>query len=439
MSPVTKIKARGSALVVATTALALLLSGCTATGSDGPTTLVVQQSPEWTPMMDILVKKFEADNPGVKVELQSVTAEQKTSTNSQLIASSNAPDLALAPNDWRTLAGEGLLAPLDDLYKNQDLDTRYAQAMVDSSTLDGTTYAFGTDQNYDNLVYINKALFEQAGIEIPADHRIKSTEDLIDIVKKLNAIGVSGIAIGGTGGFQFGWLVDGLLPTSATDKELQNYLTNWQADVPFDSQYTDPAFLNVIKTIQSWGDGGVFADGYLAADYSIARGLYYQGQAGMLLSGGWEIGELEKQGVTFESDFLLLPPVDGGTDTKVSLLAGPSMVIPAKAKSIDLAKKFAELWVSDEMQVQAVANTGFGFPAVNTVQTSSLDVRPLTLQLIDAANTIGVSPNWTSIVPGTVSQTVIDPLVASMLAGAITPEDVAQKQQEAVEASRAAK
>lgn len=418
--------------------LAIGVSGCTtAPASDEAETLVVQHSPEWIPMMEILVAQFEKDNPGVTVELQAVSNEQKTSTNSQLIASDNAPDIALAPSDFRILAAEGKLAPLDDLYTSADLNTRYAQAMVDASSVDGTPYGFGADQNYDNLVFINKELFAQAGIDIPTDHRIKDSAQLIEIVNKLKAAGTGGLAIGGTAGFQFGWLVDGLLPTSASEDELANYLTSWQKDAPFNAQYTDPAFVDTLQTIKDWADAGVFADGYLSADYSIARGLYYQGQAGMLLSGAWEVGELKAQNVPFESDFLLLPPVDGGPEMKVSLLASPSMVIPASAKHIDLATKFAELWVSDAMQTEAVAGTGFGFPAVNTVDSSTLSVPELSASIISAANTLGVYPTWSSIVPGNVGQTVIDPLIASMLAGEKTTVEVATEQQAAVEANRA--
>jgi raffinose/stachyose/melibiose transport system substrate-binding protein len=386
-------------------------------------------------MMDVLVKKFEADNPGVEVQLETITPEQKSTTNSQVITSSNPPDIAQAGGDWRELAKNGDLEPLDDVFEENDYESKLAPGTAELLKQDDKAYAIPVGQAYDNIAY-NTSLFEKAGIEVPADRRIASSEELYDIVAKLKAIGVEGLTVGGTGGYQFGWMVDGLLPTATTDEELLNYNSSWDGKTEMEVQYTDEPFVKVLETLQDWGKNGVFQEGYLASDTATASALYYQQQAGMVLGGSWYVGEFNKNNLEFETDFLLLPPVDGGREAKLALLTGAGMVLPAKSDNIELAKEFMALWISDEMQVEAIANTNFSFPNTTTVDQSKLSIDPLAAKLVEEGSANGTYPTWSAIVPGTAGQQVIDPNVASMLAGELTPQEVAQKQQEAIEQLR---
>jgi raffinose/stachyose/melibiose transport system substrate-binding protein len=433
-------------LAVLGVAAAVALAAC---GSDDPappgagggdkkkeTTLVVQQSAEWGPMMAILVEKFQKDHPGVKVQLETITPEQKSTTNSQVITSANPPDIAQAGGDWRELAKNGDLVSLADMFTKNDIDARLAPGTPELLKVEGVPYAIPIGQAYDDIVFYNKELFAKAGIEVPADRRIATSQDLYDIVKKLKAAGAEGLTVGGTGGYQFGWMVDGLLPTSATEEEFENYNSSWEGKVDMTAKYTDPAFVKVLETIQDWGKNGVFQEGYLASDTATASALYYQGRAGMVLGGSWYVGEFKKNNLDFTSDFLLLPPVEGGKEAKLALLTGAGMVLPSKSDNIELAKEFMALWLSDEMQLKAVANTNFSFPVVTSIDVKSLSIDPLAAALVEEGTTKGTYATWSAIVPGSAGQQVIDPNVASMLAGKLTPQQVAQKQQEAIEKLR---
>jgi ABC-type glycerol-3-phosphate transport system substrate-binding protein len=88
------------------------------------------------------------------------------------------------------------------------------------------------------------------------------------------------------------------------------------------------------------------------------------------------------------------------------------------------------------MQLQAVANTNFSFPVVTSIDVKSLSIDPLAAALVEEGTTKGTYATWSAIVPGSAGQQVIDPNVASMLAGKLTPQQVAQKQQEAIEKLR---
>lgn len=435
-SPSARVGRPIAALALATATLFAVsaCSGAASTEADGETTLTVQISAEWGPMMDILVSTFEAENPGVTVELQTITPEQKSTTNSQLISSSNPPDVAQASGDWRDLARNGDLEPLDDIF--EEIAPRLTEGTAEQLQVDGTYYGVPTGNAYVGMAYYNVELFEEAGIEIPADRRIASNADLYDIVNKLKAVGAEGVAIGGTGGYQFGWLVDGLLASATSEEELAGFLSSADPSADLDVSYTDPAFVQSLETLKAWGDNGVFQEGYLGADPAQASALYYQGIAGMILGGSWYVGQFEENNLEFTSDFLILPPVDGAEDSKMLLITGTSMVVPSAGANVELAKKFVELWQSDEMQLQAVANTNFSFPNVTTVDLSALTIAPLGAAIVEQASSAGTFPMWSAVVPGPVGQQVIDPNVQGMLAGASTPQEVAAKQQTAIEGAR---
>ena len=122
-------------------------AGTEAPAEQEPVTLTVQQSAEWGDMMEILVTRFEQEHPNVTVELQTITPEQKATTNSQIISSANPPDIAQASGDWRQLAANGDLASLDDIY--EEIAPRLAEGTAEQLQFDGVFYGIPTGQAYE--------------------------------------------------------------------------------------------------------------------------------------------------------------------------------------------------------------------------------------------------------------------------------------------------
>ena len=62
-----------------------------------PQTLVVQSSSYFAATMEAVGALLEEQNPGLTVEYQQITGEQEMTTNLQLLASDEAPDIGGAP------------------------------------------------------------------------------------------------------------------------------------------------------------------------------------------------------------------------------------------------------------------------------------------------------------------------------------------------------
>lgn len=435
-------RGRAAIAVVAISTFALLLTGCSVSSNakSEAVTITVQDVVDQKAVMDVIVPAFEKANPGITVKIQTISNDQKATTNAQVITGSNPPDVAFVPigtTPYITALKVNALVALTDVWANQKLDSRYpASTAAFAKASDGTPYVVATDNILYGIAFYNKDLFATAGITAPADHRIATNADLYSIAAKLTAIGVDPLGVNGKDVFSAGWMTDGLLPTATTAAQLLNYSTSYNPDVKVTEKYTDAPFTKVLQQLSDWQTHGVFQAGFLGQDLTTTQAQFEQGRTGMFLGANVSVTALSQGSVKY--DWLLLPPVEGSS-TKVQMPSyqGDSWGIPAKSKNIAAAKKFLEFLVSDEMQVNAFGNNGV-FPIVNTVPTSELKgVDPITLALIDDSNKNGTPTGWTSAVPGPVGQLVVGTSMQSVWSGQMTVQQAAQAQQDALTKARA--
>lgn len=438
-----RVPRRALAGIGVAASVALAVAGCSSapsTGASGPVTITVQQAAGWGDMVAVLKQRFEATHPDIKLNFVIITDEQKSSTNTQVISGNNPPDLALVPTNspvYTATMAANQLAPLDDVWENQDLENRYGASTAASLTAaDGKRYVATIDSIFYNVVFVNTDLLQQAGITIPADHRIPDNQALFEIAAKLKSKGLQALAFDGKEAGRYGWMIDQLLESSATPDQMQNFLTSFDKDVPVTANYTDPEFVAAVQQVKDWADNQVFQNGYLGQDDPTAESVFLQGKAAMYLGGNFSVADITKSGMNFS--WLLLPPVDGGKKVAIPSYHGESMAIPANAMHKAEAEEFLEYWLSDEGQADAVANTGFALPAVNTVDVASLTgVDPIVTELIGDVGENGAPVGWTSAVPGEFGQTTIGTNLQQLLTGKLTVDQVAQAQQSALEKFRA--
>ncbi|WP_316858186.1 extracellular solute-binding protein [uncultured Cohaesibacter sp.] len=111
-----------------------------------------------------LVNKFEADNPGIKVNVTTVEWPGYNQLNAQL-ASNAAPDVVsmhyTAISDYQS---RGLLIPLDDLLASQGIKPDdFTDAARGGSTKEGKMFALPFD-NWAMLFHVNLNLMKEAGL-----------------------------------------------------------------------------------------------------------------------------------------------------------------------------------------------------------------------------------------------------------------------------------
>lgn len=426
-------------------ALTLGLAACGGSsnsgGGSGSKTITVQVQAGAEKQFAGFIKVFEKQNPGAKVKTTSVAQTAKTGSNLTVLTSTNAPDVGIIPTNTqvysRMLAAKQLV-PLDDVWKNADLDKGYGADLAPSLKSDGTPYVVSYDRTFYNIVYYNKAMFKQLRITEPPNHRVGSIADLTKITRALKAGGKQGLAIGPADNYQSSWMIDSFLQTSASAEEYANYLSSWQPSVPVTAKYTDPAFVAALSQVQAMGKANVFQDGYLGQKVVQSESLFLQGKAGMLLDGQYTVAVLMGQGLKFDLGWMLLPPTDSSKKTEISLYTGDTLAIPQKAANKPLAKKFLQAVMSVEGQSTQIA--AGSLPSINSIPASSYKaLSPVVQAQLAHVSANGAQVGWTSGVPGGLGQQFTDPMVQSMLNGKASPEDIAKKVQDQLAVTRSGK
>jgi raffinose/stachyose/melibiose transport system substrate-binding protein len=412
----------------------IALAGCSGGGAaeEGTGTLTIQVQSVQQPAFEYAAEIFNEAHPDVEVVFQTVTEDQKATTNAQIMASNDAPDIGLVPTNaqpYQALIAADALVPLDDLWAEEDLEARYGASITSALESNGSHYTILFDTVFYNVVYYNKDAFAAAGVDAPENHQIASNDELYDIVGKLDAAGYDGVSMGGAAGYQFGWLVDAQVAANASDSALADFLTSWQPGAEQKVPFTDSNFTDSIAQIQEWNDNGVFPDGVVGIAGDQAQAAFTAGDAAMFLGGTWIPSILGE--VDFEYDWLLLPGA-GDTPTLPTIYAGDTLAIPRTSKNIELAKEFLGIYNSDDVQTFA-ASVG-SLPAVNTVDPSTLtELGPIVQSIIAFTNTTGFGLGLTSTLPGELGGVFIDPQVQQVVSGQSTPEKVGQAMQEAFE------
>ena len=110
------------------------------------------------------VDKFEAENPGIKLNLQVVSWNDVYTEVSTRISNNNAPDI-LNIDVFANYAAEGLLLPVKD-YCPEELFNDFFPSFIEQSVIDDTVWAV-PDLASARALYVNTDILNEVGVEIP--------------------------------------------------------------------------------------------------------------------------------------------------------------------------------------------------------------------------------------------------------------------------------
>src|SRR3954469_9720700 len=155
--------------------------------------LHVEVNPAQVAIWNEAARAFEAKHPGVKVQPQYIENEAYKAKLTTLLQSPDKPAMFYS---WgggvlRAQVKAGVIEDLTDSLKGYT-DTLKPAALA-AFTVDGHVY--GVPQALTEVgFFYNKALFAKAGVDAGA---IKTWDDLLDVVKKLKAAGITPLTAGG--------------------------------------------------------------------------------------------------------------------------------------------------------------------------------------------------------------------------------------------------
>lgn len=260
-----------------------------------------------------LMEAFEKET-GIKVSAERLPiAELFRTLEVRLQARNELPDVYLVDGPLTaSYAARGHLEPLDDLLAD-DLD-RFVPTTLEQGTYDGKLYAMPLGSSA-QLLYYNKALFEEAGIPLPSsDPEDRMTwEEVLEIARKLTKpdIGQFGFAFENTNPYQLlpvplsmGAKVigeDGLSASGIVDGPDMVEAMTWYQDL-FQKEKVAP-----VGTFQTGVTQEMFGSGKLAMmvggtwnlvgfekfdglDFGVAPHPYFEGGEMVTPTGSWHVG-----------------------------------------------------------------------------------------------------------------------------------------------------
>jgi multiple sugar transport system substrate-binding protein len=226
-----------------------------ATCSGTPVTITVDDwsSGDRVEYMNQVLDAFMKENPCITVTLTPVIGDDQNTRRLTMIATGTAPDLIGTGESWIPLYAEaGGFLDLTPYLKGADgFDPTqvFQEAVYDQGFYKGTPYAIAKDYST-SAFYINKALFDAAGIAYPKEGW--SWSDALDIAQQLtlDASGNNATSpdFDPTNIVQYGM---DIIPDGWW-RGYQSYLYSWDAHTISDDGSTTEGYLNSDNAVKAW-------------------------------------------------------------------------------------------------------------------------------------------------------------------------------------------
>ncbi|MFE7442330.1 extracellular solute-binding protein [Streptomyces chartreusis] len=398
-----------------------VLSGCGGDSdggsSDGTTTIEWWNISTTEPTKSVwaaLAKKFEAQNPKVKVKIVQLENDAYKSKMTALTASGKLPDIF---HTW----GGGVLKQQVDAGLVEDLTDRtkdFAEGLLpvakEPYLLDEKVYGIPFDIGMIGFWY-NKALFKDAGVAEPPT----TWGDFLDAVRKLKAKDITPLALAGKekwpGMYYWAYLSMRTAGASAVQKAYD------------DQDFTGDPFVQAGQHLQELVDLQPFQKGFLGAAYSSPTGqaaTVGNGKAAMELMGQWApvVQADAGKGLGDDLGFFPFPAVEGGKGTITEVFGGGgghALRSGAPQEAVDFLKFFA----SEATDVELVKKTGV-LPVVPAAESAITDPNIKAVQAQLKAAT-GFQLYLDQAYAPAVGQEVNDS-VGALIAGSKSPQQVAE-------------
>lgn len=284
-----------------------------------------------------LLKEFEAENPGVTVNVTAIPWTAALSKYQTAIAGGTVPDVAQMGTTWM-----GDFSPAFEPTPSDIDSSTFFPGSVKSTEVEGTSY--GVPWYVETrVVYYRTDLAEKAGI----DKAPETWDDFKNLAKALQekAGAQYGVQMppGGADSYQatlpFQW--------SNGAKLLNDDGTKWTLDTP-----------EAAEALKFYS--GFFSEGIASktvATGATAETQFVDGSAPMMISGPWHVGLLNKAGGEgFAEKYKVVPMPKAKTAT--SFVGGSNLVVFKKSKNRDAAWKLVQWLSKPEVQLKWYKATG---------------------------------------------------------------------------------
>ena len=411
--------------LAATAAACLILAGCTGTTSEpddeGDGESGGAQSIKWLieepedaaalkGLKQHIADDFTQDS-GVEVEIDTLPFENMRTVLQTQLRSGEGPDVfnwGSGPSFGGALAEAGLLMDLTAAYEENGWEVfDFAKETV---TVDGKIY--GVPGELETIgVYYNKDMFSDLGLDEP-----QNLDDLAAAAAAAKAAGVVAFATADKEGWEGGHYLSMALASEAGPDEMLSIING-------DESWDSPSVVSAFDLWKSYNDDGYLSESPTSVDYDTGIAQFWSGDALMLPTGSWLVGELDDN-AKFEVGYIPFPGPDDQGTFSAGLGSGP--MISASSSHQEAALEFVDFLASEEHGAWTVENL-HTIPPI-PLDTSGLEVSPLFAQVLgttaDLAETGSFGRNIDVLVSDAINQAMYDGM-QGVLTGQMSPQEAA--------------
>jgi raffinose/stachyose/melibiose transport system substrate-binding protein len=383
--------------------------------------------------------------PGEKIRTDTVDRFNKANPNSQIkgttfqndayktkiktaIGAGQAPTIiwGWGGGGLRSYVQAGQVEDLTSWFQqNAAVKDRLFPSSFGAATVDGKIYAMPAETVQPIVLYYNKKLFDQVGVQPP-----QSWGEIMALVPKFNAQGIAPFSLGGQSRWtNMMWLE--FLFDRLGGSEVFQTVFNAEKDA-----WNNPVALKGLGMAQDLVKANGFVKGFssITADSNADQALLYRGKAAMMLHGSWSYGIQVSNGGKFVPDgdlgWMNFPPVEGGKGDPSDTVGNPGQYLSISSKATteqkDLAKKFFSTAVLDTTETKEWIDTG-QVPIVKDAGTQlsgSKDADFLKFVYDVSSKAKVFAQSWDQALSPTAAETLLDN-IAKLFQLSISPQQFA--------------
>lgn len=299
------------------------------------------QSAENDTLVNVLIPKFEEENPGIKVN--AVSHEWGDLHEKILISaqSDTLPDVARLDSAWiPEFEKMGILTALDEEMPDySDVAANLLESAMSTASVGGHSYGLALNTN-SKILFYNVQAFADAGIDVP-----KTMDEFVAAAKTLSGTNENGQQVWGSNepalaGWNlcpYIWSMGGAI-TNEEETKASGYINS-------------PETVEAIQMLADLYDAGAIT-GWNSGDIPMTDG-FGTGRYMMLLEGPWKIAEMQGAYPDFAYATTEIPAGKGGS---VSVLGGEDISMFNSANK-DTAWKFMK-FMTDSFAQEEMAKCG---------------------------------------------------------------------------------
>ena len=402
------------------------LSACTRTNnntqSSGQRTITWMTIRANTPAWDSLIRQYEQENPGVKIEMDRISDSGAYYQKLRILAASNAlPEMFDTEADATLveIASTGVLLDIDSLYKELNYD-RMLEIGLNYARLDnGKLYSISWENNIEYIWY-NKDLFAKAGIEKTPE----TFDEFLDVCQRLRNAGISPISVSGINV----WAVlryMAFIPFRLTGN---TFIENLKVG---DARMSDPIGIQAATFVQTLGTQ-YFQPGWATCDYTTALQNFLSGNAAMYNIGSWQFGSFidSNRELRPEYGFFYIPTIQGAINGKTDMVAHAGTGTAVRKDKFDDQLKHFIKFMLDKFPETFFYETG-SFPAM-TFDTSLGYMSNFDRQVMSDSNNLTSHAKPWDVEFHTATNEVMNREIGNLGMGTITPQEFARRIDDAI-------